>query len=92
MQILYIFQLLELKFDGGEASMVIILPDQAYGLTEILRMLNAGHNIMADIESLKKTELDVMIPIFQAQMTSQLNLVTNLLKVRLSILLLQILT
>ncbi|KAI8420398.1 hypothetical protein MSG28_008899 [Choristoneura fumiferana] len=69
-----------LKFEGGEASMVIVLPDEADGLDAMIQKLGSGHNIMADIETLRNTELEVMMPRFKGRTASQLNLVSHLLK------------
>ncbi|XP_073954085.1 alaserpin-like isoform X2 [Choristoneura fumiferana] len=73
-------RLLQLKFEGGEASMVIVLPDEADGLDAMIQKLGSGHNIMADIETLRNTELEVMMPRFKGRTASQLNLVSHLLK------------
>ncbi|XP_073954083.1 alaserpin-like [Choristoneura fumiferana] len=73
-------RLLQLNFEGGEASMVIVLPDEAVGLDAMIQKLDSGHNIMADIETLRNTELEVMMPRFDEQTTSHLNLVSLLLK------------
>ncbi|KAI8420394.1 hypothetical protein MSG28_008898 [Choristoneura fumiferana] len=77
-----------LNFEGGEASMVIVLPDEAVGLDAMIQKLDSGHNIMADIETLRNTELEVMMPRFDEQTTSHLNLVSLLLKAKIMLALL----
>lgn len=64
--------------------MVIVLPDKTDGLDTVIEKLDSGHDIMAAIETLKNTELEVVMPRFDAQSTSQVHLVTHLIKVRLS--------
>lgn len=76
-----------MKFEGLDASMVIVLPDKTDGLDTVIEKLDSGHDIMAAIETLKNTELEVVMPRFDAQSTSQVHLVTHLIKVRLSVLL-----
>lgn len=71
-----------MKFEGLDASMVIVLPDKTDGLDTVIEKLDSGHDIMAAIETLKNTELEVVMPRFDAQSTSQVHLVTHLIKVR----------
>lgn len=63
--------------------MVIVLPDTTYGLDSVIEKLDSGYNIMAVVETLKNTELEVVIPRFNGESTSQVHLVTHLLSVRL---------
>ncbi|XP_073954074.1 antichymotrypsin-2-like isoform X2 [Choristoneura fumiferana] len=65
-------KLLRMWYQGGEASMVIVLPDEVEGLRSVLKKLASGHNIMTDIESMRSTELDIMIPKFKVETTMDL--------------------
>ncbi|KAI8420406.1 hypothetical protein MSG28_008904 [Choristoneura fumiferana] len=65
-------QLLQMKYKGSDASMIIVLPDEVEGLKSVLQKLASGHNIMADIETMKSTKLDVWIPKFRVETTIDL--------------------
>ncbi|XP_073954098.1 serine protease inhibitor 3/4-like [Choristoneura fumiferana] len=61
-----------MKYQGGQASMVIVLPDEVEGLRSVLQKLASGHNIMTDIETMRPTELDIMVPKFKVETTMDL--------------------
>ncbi|XP_073954086.1 serine protease inhibitor 3/4-like isoform X1 [Choristoneura fumiferana] len=65
-------KLLRMKYQGGQASMVIVLPDEVEGLKSVLQKLASGHNIMTDIESMRSTDLDIVIPKFKVETTIDL--------------------
>ncbi|XP_073954095.1 serine protease inhibitor 3/4-like, partial [Choristoneura fumiferana] len=66
-------KLLRMWYQGGEASMVIVLPKEVEGLRSVLKKLASGHNIMTDIESMTSTELDIIkIPKFKVETTIDL--------------------
>ncbi|KAI8420407.1 hypothetical protein MSG28_008905 [Choristoneura fumiferana] len=53
--------------EGGELK-----PDEVEGLKSVLEKLASGHNIMADIETMKSTKLVVSIPKFRVETTIDL--------------------
>lgn len=61
-----------MKYKRSDASMIIVLPDEIEGLKSVLQKLASGHNIMADIEAMKSTKLDVRIPKFKVETTIDL--------------------
>lgn len=61
-----------MEYQGGQASMVIVLPDEVEGLRSVLQKLASGHNIMTDIEDMRSTELDIVIPKFKVETTIDL--------------------
>ncbi|XP_073954090.1 serine protease inhibitor 3/4-like [Choristoneura fumiferana] len=66
-------RLLQIKYEGNEASMVIVLPDEVEGLSSVLQKLATGHNIMTDIEKMRpKNYLDIAIPKFKVETTIDL--------------------
>ncbi|XP_073953658.1 leukocyte elastase inhibitor-like [Choristoneura fumiferana] len=66
-------RLLQINYEGNEASMVIVLPDEVEGLGSVLQKLASGHNIMDDIEKMSpKQYLDIAIPKFKVETTINL--------------------
>lgn len=64
-------KILQMPYVGGEASMVIILPDEIEGdtgsVTGLVKRLAAGFDLMSEIKRLKKTDLQVKIPKFKVE-------------------------
>ncbi|XP_047992729.1 serine protease inhibitor 3/4-like isoform X2 [Leguminivora glycinivorella] len=65
-------KILQMFYIGGEASMVIVLPDEIEGLSDLMKNMASGHDLMAEIKSLKKKDLQVIIPKFKVE--SHINL------------------
>ncbi|KAI8420404.1 hypothetical protein MSG28_008902 [Choristoneura fumiferana] len=66
------FLIIEMHYQGDEASMVIILPDEIEGLNFTLDQLIAGYDVMADIANLKRQKVTVQLPKFKVEMTIDL--------------------
>ncbi|XP_061718836.1 serine protease inhibitor 3/4-like isoform X2 [Cydia pomonella] len=65
-------KILQMFYVGGKASMVIVLPDEIEGLSAVMKQLAAGYDLMTEIRSLQKKELEVIIPKFKIE--SEINL------------------
>ncbi|XP_063365347.1 alaserpin-like [Cydia amplana] len=65
-------KILQMFYFGGKASMVIVLPDEIEGLSDVMKQLVTGYDLMAEIKSLKKKELQVIMPKFKVE--SEINL------------------
>ncbi|XP_073953255.1 antichymotrypsin-2-like [Choristoneura fumiferana] len=65
-------KIIEMHYQGDEASMVIILPDEIEGLNFTLDQLIAGYDVMADIANLKRQKVTVQLPKFKVEMTIDL--------------------
>lgn len=61
------FQLLEMAYEGGEASMLIVLPNEIDGLNDVLDKLAAGHNLIEDINKMHSLKVQVTIPKFKIE-------------------------
>lgn len=60
-------QILEMAYEGNEASMVIVLPNEIDGLDQVLRKLADGFDLIAVWEKLISTKLQVIIPKFKTE-------------------------
>ncbi|KAI8420385.1 hypothetical protein MSG28_008895 [Choristoneura fumiferana] len=67
------FKLLQMNYKGGDANMIIVLPDDIEGLNYVLQLLKDGYDLLADLAALKDTKLDVWIPKFKVETTIDLN-------------------
>ncbi|XP_063626177.1 serine protease inhibitor 3/4-like isoform X2 [Cydia splendana] len=65
-------KILQMFYVGGKASMVIVLPDEIEGLSNVMKQLVAGYDLMAEVNSLKKKPLQVIMPKFKVE--SEINL------------------
>ncbi|KAI8420381.1 hypothetical protein MSG28_008895 [Choristoneura fumiferana] len=65
--------LLQMNYKGGDANMIIVLPDDIEGLNYVLQLLKDGYDLLADLAALKDTKLDVWIPKFKVETTIDLN-------------------
>ncbi|XP_073954092.1 antitrypsin-like [Choristoneura fumiferana] len=66
-------RLLQMNYKGGDANMIIVLPDDIEGLNYVLQLLKDGYDLLADLAALKDTKLDVWIPKFKVETTIDLN-------------------
>ncbi|KAJ0181145.1 hypothetical protein K1T71_003230 [Dendrolimus kikuchii] len=60
-------QLLEMAYEGEEASMVIVLPSEIDGLNGVLGKLAAGHDLMGDLSNMFSTKVHVSVPKFKIE-------------------------
>lgn len=60
-------QLLEMPYQGGEASMLIVLPNEIEGLDGVLSKLASGFDLMSEIGKMHKTKVQVTIPKFKIE-------------------------
>ncbi|XP_063386768.1 serine protease inhibitor 3/4-like isoform X2 [Cydia fagiglandana] len=65
-------KILQMFYVGGKASMVIVLPDEIEGLSDVMKQLVTGYDLMAEVNSLKKKPLQVIMPKFKIE--SEINL------------------
>ncbi|CAB3237188.1 unnamed protein product [Arctia plantaginis] len=65
-------QLLEIPYVGEEASMIVVLPQEIEGLNDVIAKLAAGHDLLADIENMYKTKVQVTLPKFKIETTIDL--------------------
>ncbi|KAH9633979.1 hypothetical protein HF086_001181 [Spodoptera exigua] len=61
------FKLLEMPYQGGEASMLIVLPNEIEGLDGVLSKLASGFDLMSEIGKMHKTKVQVTIPKFKIE-------------------------
>lgn len=62
-----------MQYEGKEASMLIVLPEQINGLNGVLKKLADGYDLIADVEKLVDTKVDVTIPKFKIETEIDLN-------------------
>lgn len=68
------FQLLEMNYVGGEASMLVVLPRKVDGLNGVLKKLADGYDLLADVEkNMYSTKVQVTIPKFKIETEIDLN-------------------
>ncbi|KAI5632542.1 serpin (serine protease inhibitor) domain-containing protein [Phthorimaea operculella] len=66
-------QLLEMNYEGDQASMVIILPREIEGLNGVLQKLADGYDLMAELDKMFKTKVEVSLPKFKIETEIDLN-------------------
>ncbi|KAJ2946460.1 hypothetical protein O0L34_g12503 [Tuta absoluta] len=66
-------QLLEMNYVGDQASMVIILPKEIEGLNSVLQKLAAGYDLMAELDKMYSTKVEVSLPKFKIETEIDLN-------------------
>jgi len=66
------FKLLELPYEGGELSMLIILPDATNGLPELEKEMSDA-NLVAWTRALRMKEVSVFLPRFRMTFETRLN-------------------
>ncbi|XP_048005420.1 LOW QUALITY PROTEIN: antitrypsin-like [Leguminivora glycinivorella] len=60
-------QLLEMSYEGDEASMVIVLPRNVEGLDAVLEQLATGVDLVQEMQSMISTKVEVYIPKFKIE-------------------------
>ena len=65
-------QILELPYDAGDISMMILLPKEEVNLTDVISTLNI-EDFLTWIESTNETELDIYLPKFKFETSYNLN-------------------
>ncbi|XP_030028030.1 antichymotrypsin-2 isoform X2 [Manduca sexta] len=60
-------QLLEMKYEGGDASMVIVLPNEIDGLDGVMQKLADGYDLMSEVEKMFSTKVKVTLPKFKIE-------------------------
>ncbi|XP_063393784.1 antichymotrypsin-2-like isoform X1 [Cydia fagiglandana] len=60
-------QLLEMPYEGDEASMVIVLPKDIEGLDAVLKQLTSGVDLVQELNSMISTKVQVTIPKFKIE-------------------------
>lgn len=65
-------QLLEMAYEDDEASMLIVLPNEVEGLNKILKKLADGYDLMAEVDKMFSTKVQVSVPKFKIETTIDL--------------------
>ena len=65
-------QILELPYDGGDISMMILLPKEGVNLSDMISTLKT-EDFLTWIESMDETELDIYLPKFKFETSYNLN-------------------
>nr|XP_034824065.1 antichymotrypsin-2-like isoform X4 [Maniola hyperantus] len=60
-------QLLRITYVGDEASMLIVLPNEISGLDAVLAKLADGFDLMAEVDKMHETKVQVSIPKFKIE-------------------------
>ncbi|XP_037871526.1 serine protease inhibitor 2 isoform X4 [Bombyx mori] len=60
-------QLLEMAYEGNDASMVIVLPNEINGLDGILQKLADGYDLTAELDKMFSTKVRVTVPKFKIE-------------------------
>ncbi|XP_021191896.3 serine protease inhibitor 3/4 isoform X3 [Helicoverpa armigera] len=60
-------QLLEMPYQGGEATMLVVLPHEVEGLDSVLSKLASGFDLMSEVDKMYKTKVQVTIPKFKIE-------------------------
>ncbi|XP_022127510.2 antichymotrypsin-2 isoform X2 [Pieris rapae] len=60
-------QYLKMQYEGEEASMLVVLPSKVDGLNDVIKKLADGYDLLADVETLEETKVDVTIPKFKIE-------------------------
>lgn len=56
-----------MPYEGGDTSMVIVLPDEIEGLDDVLQKLAEGYDLMGDLDKLFSMKVQVTIPKFKIE-------------------------
>ncbi|KAG6453637.1 hypothetical protein O3G_MSEX008272 [Manduca sexta] len=54
-------RLLEMRYEGGDASMVIVLPNEIDGLDGVMQKLTDGYDLMSELEKMRITKVKLGI-------------------------------
>ncbi|NP_001037021.1 serine protease inhibitor 2 [Bombyx mori] len=60
-------QLLEMAYEGNDASMVIVLPNEINGLDGILQKLADGYDLTSELDKMFSTKVRVTVPKFKIE-------------------------
>ncbi|XP_013167065.1 PREDICTED: antichymotrypsin-2-like isoform X2 [Papilio xuthus] len=60
-------QLLKMHYVGEKASMLIVLPNEINGLDGVLKKLADGYDLMAEVDNMFNTKVQVTIPKFKIE-------------------------
>ncbi|KAJ8734084.1 hypothetical protein PYW07_014635 [Mythimna separata] len=60
-------QLLEMHYEGGETSMLVVLPNEIDGLDGVLSKLASGFDLLSEVDKMHKTKVQVTIPKFKIE-------------------------
>ncbi|XP_041974476.1 antichymotrypsin-2-like isoform X3 [Aricia agestis] len=60
-------QLLEIPYEGESASMLIVLPNDITGLDGVLQKLAGGYDLMAELDKMWSTKVQVTMPKFKIE-------------------------
>ncbi|XP_030028024.2 serine protease inhibitor 3/4 [Manduca sexta] len=60
-------RLLEMRYEGGDASMVIVLPNEIDGLDGVMQKLTDGYDLMSELEKMRITKVKVILPKFKIE-------------------------
>ncbi|CAH4015026.1 unnamed protein product [Pieris brassicae] len=60
-------QYLKMQYVGEEACMLVVLPKKINSLNDVIKKLADGYDLLADVETLKETKVDVTIPKFKIE-------------------------
>ncbi|CAH2267161.1 antichymotrypsin-2-like isoform X3 [Pararge aegeria] len=60
-------QLLRISYVGNEASMLILLPNEITGLDTVLKKLAEGYDLLAELDKMYNTKVQVSIPKFKIE-------------------------
>ena len=56
-----------MAYEGDEASMVILLPQDIEGLDPMMKTLASGYDLMKDLQSMHEQKVQVSIPKFKIE-------------------------
>ncbi|KAJ8734736.1 hypothetical protein PYW08_013986 [Mythimna loreyi] len=60
-------QLLEMHYEGGETSMLVVLPNEIDGLDGVLSKLASGFDLISEVDKMYKTKVQVTLPKFKIE-------------------------
>lgn len=66
------FQIIEIPYQGGETSLVVVLPHEVDGIKELQEQLKDPFILDNELNQMKETELDLYLPKFKIETTIDL--------------------
>lgn len=73
LNIVNIFQLLELPYEGGETSLLIVLPNRIDGINALIPKLRNPAVLNKAIDDMRNTEVNVYLPKVKIESKSELD-------------------